>query len=43
MREIWDDPDYMDMNEYLDKIRADEAEEERLEAAEADARYAKGR
>ena len=26
-----DDPDYMDMNEYLDKIRAEADEEERVE------------
>jgi hypothetical protein len=26
-----DDPDYMDMNEYLEKIRAEADEEERIE------------
>ena len=37
LREIWDDPDYLDMNQYLDQIRAEAVEEERAAAAASQA------
>ena len=37
LREIWDDPDYLDMNQYLDQIRAEAVDEERAAAAASQA------
>ena len=39
LREIWDDPDEMDLNQYLDKLRAEAEADELLAAAASQALY----